>query len=124
MDAEGAARVKKYLDVFFHRKWWIVIPSMLSIAAAPFVFQALPKMYKSSTTILVSRQTFSKDVAESTVTATVAERVANLAVQILSNTFLQTVVEEMGLVPAGSGDLELQSAARRLKSRIVLEHDS
>ena len=123
MDVESAARVKKYLDVFFHRKWWVVIPTVLSIAAAPFVFEALPKMYKASTTVLVSQQTFSRDVAESTVTATVAERVANLAVQILSNTFLQTVVEELQLVPAGAGDLKIQAAARRLKSRISLEHD-
>jgi len=123
VDVEAAVRFKGYLDLFFRRKWWIVIPTVLSFSVSPFVYEALPKMYRASTTILVTPQTFSTRVGETMVTATVAERVANLAVQILSNTYLQTVVEEMDLVSPGADDATRQSAANRLKKRIELEHD-
>lgn len=123
MDTEAAVRFKSYLDLFFRRKWWIVIPTVLCFSVSPFVYQALPKMYRASTTILVTGQTFSTRVGESMVTATVEERVANLAVQILSNTYLQTVVEDVGLVSPGADDAARQSAANGLKNRIELEHD-
>jgi len=123
VDVEAAVRFKGYLDLFFRRKWWILIPTVLSFSASPFVYEALPKWYRASTTILVTPQTFSSRVGETMVTATVAERVANLAVQILSNTYLQTVVEELGLVGPGADAATLQSAANRLSKQVELEHD-
>lgn len=123
MDIEAAAKFKSYLDLFFRRKWWIVIPTLLCLSASPFVYEALPKIYRASTTILVTPQTFSTRVGETMVTATVEERVANLAVQILSNTFLQAVVEDVNLVGPEADEAARQSAANLLKSKVELEHD-
>jgi len=123
VDADSAVRLKKYLDVFFQRKWWIVVPLALSIVGAPFVFDALPKVYRAATTVLVSPQSLSKSLAESTVTGSVEERVSSLAIQILSNTFLERVVGEVGLVSEDASDFQRRAAAGKLKKRIELEHD-
>jgi len=123
VDGESAVRLKKYLDVFFKRKWWIVVPFALSIVCAPFVFDFLPKIYRASTTVLVSPESLSKRVAESTVTGSIEERVASLAIQILSDTFLEQVVDEVGLVPEHASEFDRMAAARSLKKNIELEHD-
>jgi len=123
VDAESAIRLKKYLDVFFQRKWWIVVPLALSVVGAPFVFDSLPKVYRAITTVLVSPQTLSARVAESTVTGSVEERVASLAVQILSDTFLEQVVDEVGLVSQNATAVDRAAAARSLRGNVELEHD-
>ena len=46
-------------------------------------------------------------------TGSVEERVASLAVQILSDTFLEQVVDEVGLVPSDADRIQRASAARR-----------
>ena len=60
MDVESKARVKRYIDVAFRRKWWILAPIVISLALSPVVFSQLPKKYRAVTSVLVATEGLSK----------------------------------------------------------------
>lgn len=118
MTASG--QLKNYLDVAYRRKWWIVVPVVLSAVACYFVLDYLPKTYRASTTILVTPQRMPEDFVRSTVTTRVEDRMSSMSVQILSRSFLEQVAREVGLVPEGAAEPAVEQACSRLKGRVEL----
>ena len=118
MTATG--QFKSYLDIAYRRKWFILIPTVLSAIAAYFVLDYLPKSYRASTTILVTPQRMPVEFAPSTVTTRVEDRMSSMSVQILSRSFLEKVVRETGLVPDGATEPEIERACDGLKSMVDL----
>ena len=48
--------IHTYIDIALRRKWYIIIPLVLSVAVAFGVYKRLPKIYKATTLILVQPQ--------------------------------------------------------------------
>ena len=44
-----SAQFKHYLDVVYRRKWWVIVPVVLSAVSSFFVLKHLPKIYRAST---------------------------------------------------------------------------
>lgn len=116
-------QIKRYVEIAFARKWWIIVPVVLSIGAGVFLLKHLPKIYRASTTILVARQSVPEEFVRTTVTTRVEERMASLRVQILSRTYLEKVVKEFGLVREDATDAELERACEVLGRQVDLSHD-
>lgn len=113
-------RFKLYLDIAYRRKWWIVVPVILSAVASYFALDRLPKTYRASTTILVTPQRMPIEIVRETVTTRVEDRMSSMSVQILSRRFLEQVVRELELVPAEAQDAEIEQACARMKSHVEL----
>ena len=121
--ASGKEHVKLYLDVIYRRKWWILIPPLLSLVVAFGLLERLPKVYRASTTILVIPQRLPESFVQPTVTAQVEERLSSLKVLILSRTYLEKVVRELSLVPEGAPDSSIEEACARISQNIEVLYD-
>ena len=86
-----------YVWVAWARKWFIIVPTIV-IASATFVYSYfLPNRYRSTAVVLVIGQQVPKDMVQSTITDTVAERLRAIQQQILSRTRLERIIDEFGL---------------------------
>lgn len=109
-------QVKQYVDIAWRRKWWVVAPALLGLAASFYLARALPKEYRASTTILTIRQSVPPDIAKSTVTMLPEERMKSLKVQVLSRRYVEKVAREYGLVKPGDDEATVERVCRKLAS--------
>lgn len=116
-------QAKLIVDVVWRRKWWILIPTAAALAAGVFLASTLPKIYRASTTILVMRQSIPEDIVHTTVTTRVEERIRSLKIQVKSRRYLEVVVKELGLAPAGASEGDVERACAKLTSNVDLDWD-
>ncbi len=114
------AQLKTYLDVAWRRKWWVFLPLVASGIAGMFLLRHLPKVYRASTTILVTPQRLPEDYVRSTVTLRVEDRMSSLSVQMLSRSFLETVSHEFGYAAKEASEREIEQSCSALRQRIEL----
>ncbi len=116
------AQVKMIIDIAWRRRWWIIIPPALGLAASVFVAKSMPRVYRASTTILVMRQSIPEDIVRTTVTTRVEERIRSLKIQVKSRRYLEQVVKELAMT-TNLSDKELDAACSRLSSNVDLDWD-
>jgi len=116
-------QAKLVVDVAWRRRWWIVVPVAVGLAASVFLASTLPKIYRASTTILVMRQSIPEDIVHTTVTTRVEERIRSLKIQVKSRRYLEEVVHQLGMAPANASEGDLERACTRLSSKIDLDWD-
>jgi polysaccharide chain length determinant protein (PEP-CTERM system associated) len=116
-------QIKQYLDIAWRRKWWVIAPAVLGLAASVYLATVLPKMYRASTTILVLRQSVPTDLVQSTVTMRIEERMKSLRIQVMSRRYLERVVKELGFATSDASDAELERACEELEASVDLDWD-
>ncbi len=73
-----------YVKIVFRRKWLIIIPAIIGIAGGVIAGNTLPKMYESSTLILVEEGRVINPLIQGlAVSTSVAQRLSMLREQIL-----------------------------------------
>jgi len=115
--------VKEYLDTAYRYRWWVGVPLALSLVSGFALVRLLPETYRASTTILVVRQTMPEDIVRSTVTTGVEDRMASLAVQVLSRKYLEKIVLELDIVPQDASADEIELASKRLHGSVRVNFD-
>jgi uncharacterized protein involved in exopolysaccharide biosynthesis len=104
--------LQDYVEIFWRRKWWLVIPLVLGVMAGYVACFFIPPNYQSSTLILVEPQ----KVPTSYVTpyrpwGWVDDRLRTISQQIMSRTNLSKIIKEYSLykredvAPAKRNDL-------------------
>ena len=83
-----------YLDVLKKRKWVLLVWIVVGLVGAGVAFLVLPKVYRSSTLILVESQKVPTDYIKPMAVDTIEERLIAIQQQILSRTLLQKIIEE------------------------------
>lgn len=83
-----------YLDVLKKRKWIVLVWLVIGLVGAGIAFLLLPKVYRSSTLILVESQKVPTDYIKPMAVDTIEERLIAIQQQILSRTLLQKIIEE------------------------------
>jgi succinoglycan biosynthesis transport protein ExoP len=86
-----------YLELLKRRKWVLLMSLVTGLVAAGLLFVLLPKVYRSSTLILIESQKVPTDYIKPVVVDTIEERLITIQQQILSRTLLQKIIEEFGL---------------------------
>lgn len=118
---DSSTQVKRYADMVWRQKWWIVVPTMLAVAAS---IMTTPKIYHATTTILMTQQSVPENIVHSTVTLRLEERMRSLQVQLLSRAYLERIVKEFKMVPADANDAEVDQSCRKLGARISTDFDT
>jgi polysaccharide chain length determinant protein (PEP-CTERM system associated) len=116
-------QVKIWLDIVWRRKWLIVLPVVIALGAGYWSLKQMPKRYRSSTLILVIGQKVPENFVRPTVTTAMDERMASLSVQILSRSFLESVVKQFGIVEEDAADLQIERACARLARQVQITYD-
>ena len=111
--------ITKYLGIAQRRKYWIIIPFLVSIVAGLAYTLVAPKVYEAQTLILVQSQSVPQDFVRSIVTDTIEDRLRTISQQVTSRTNLEAVIrdhqlsQEMGH-PAGL-DQVVEAVRKRIK---------
>lgn len=105
--------------ILAHRKWWLIIPALLLLAAGTIAAFVLPALYTSSATLLVE----SADVPmDQRVTGgddeIVEERLSKIREQILSRRDLLQMMEQFGLYQDERRDKPLSEVVEKFRKSI------
>lgn len=114
-------RLEDYIAFAWRRKWWILIPFIVISGAGIAVVHKLPKLYRSSTLIMLVPQRVPPEYVRPTVTTTVEERLQSIATQVLSRTNLQMIIDEFNLYPDLSKSRTKEEVIEFMRTNIEIE---
>ncbi|MFZ7124533.1 MAG: XrtA system polysaccharide chain length determinant [Desulfobacterales bacterium] len=107
------------IEILLRRRWWIIVPVILSLVVGIILTIKLPKEYVASTTILVEPQSVPQNFVRSIVTEGIESRIQTISQQILSRTNLERIVTEFNLLRNGQSEpAGMEAAVNGLASRI------
>lgn len=112
-----------FLGIAWRRKFWVLVPLILGVAGSIYMSSALPRVYESSTLILVEGQKVPQSVVQSAVTGTAQDRLSSIKQQVLSRSFLLRIIEKFGLYSKGEPSL-LQKMMGKSDEAIPLSNGS
>lgn len=98
---------RDFFSIIFRRKWLIISMTLLGVCAAGLFLYVTPKIYRSSTLILVENQQVPERYVAAVVAGSATERLTVIKQQVMSRTVLQRVINEFSLAPKDSQSNEV-----------------
>ncbi|MCI0545920.1 MAG: Wzz/FepE/Etk N-terminal domain-containing protein [Candidatus Rokubacteria bacterium] len=89
----------RILGALRRRKWIALVAFLVPFSALMSTIAFLPKIYRSTATVLVERQQVPESFVKATVTSELQTRLDTISQEILSRSRLQGVIERFGLYP-------------------------
>ena len=89
--------IECYMNLAVRRKWWIILPVLLSILAGAVYIKITPKSYEANTLILVQAQKVPTSYVRSTLTESLESRLHTITQQVYSRTNLEKIIEQFDL---------------------------
>ena len=83
--------------ILIKRRWVVLLPFAVGLAAAPLLAPFAPERYRSETLIMVVPQRVPDSYVKPTVTETIEDRLPSITAQILSRSRLERIIQEMDL---------------------------
>src|SRR3990172_2470633 len=90
-------QLEDVIEIIFRRKWFIIIPFLLSIVGTLLALIFTPPVYKSTTLILVEPPKVPEAYVKSTITVDINDRVNTITQQVMSRTRLESIIKEFDL---------------------------
>ena len=112
--------ITRYLDIMAKRKWWIVIPFLLTMLAGLTFVLVAPKVYEAQTLILVQPQGVPEDFVRTIVSATVEDRLRTIIQQVTSRTNLERIIQKHGLFNSPENRMILDQKVVLLREHISI----
>jgi succinoglycan biosynthesis transport protein ExoP len=116
---ERAFHPLDYLSVLSRRKWWLVVPLVVSIVAGALLVMIWPKEYISEAQIGVAAPTLAPELLRGVSSFDREERQRAISQQLVSRQVLERVVREEKLNPAKP----VEDVAGWLRSRVKVDVD-
>ena len=110
--------LSKYLEMALRRKYWIIIPFLVTVLGGWTYVLITPKIYEAQTLILVQPQRVPTDFVRSIVSAGIEERLKTISQQVTSRTNLESIIKEYQLFD--DRDMALEDKVELLRKRIVI----
>jgi succinoglycan biosynthesis transport protein ExoP len=104
-----------YLSAVRRRKWWLVVPIVLSVFVGLALVRFLPKEYRSSTTLGVAAPIVSPNLVNQTTPLDNQERMRALSQQLVSLPILSRVVREERLGSGAPNDARIGKLRRAIE---------
>lgn len=108
------------LEIVWRRRFYIIIPFILVISITLILCFTLPKIYKATTTIIVSPQIISRDYLNSPLSTNPIEYMNVLEEDIKSRTFLEKIIKELGLYREAIETVPMEKIVERMRKSIEL----
>ncbi len=112
--------ISPILGGFYRRKKLIVCVFVVVFLLSAYLAAILPKIYQSSSLILVSPQRVPSSFVTSTITTALGERMQSMIQEILSRTQLEKIVKEFDIYPSGNASI-MEDRVERLRKAIKVE---
>jgi polysaccharide chain length determinant protein (PEP-CTERM system associated) len=113
--------ITKYVDIAQRRKYWIIIPFLVTILGGLVYALSTPRQYEAETLILVQPQSVPESFVQSIVSEAIDERLKTISQQVTSRTNLENVIKEQRLfIGEGRekslyGDEQVELLRKRIK---------
>ena len=109
----------KYIDMALRRKWWIIIPFLLTILAGLTYALNARKVYQAETLILVQPQKVPQNFVRSIVSTSIEDRLRTITQQVTSRTNLEQIIDKYHLYPYK--DMLLDQKVQLLRKNIDIQ---
>ncbi len=96
-DENMAHLLREYADILWRRKLWALIPFIAGILISVYLAYVLPRLYRSTTLILIEDQKVPEEYVKSAVSKEMESRLSTIQQQILSRSLLKQVIDRFGL---------------------------
>ena len=113
-----------YVAIAWRRKFHILIPSVLILAATVATIMLTPPVYRSSGKILIESQQIPEELIRSTVTSFADERIQVIQQRILTGQQLSGIIEKFGLYKDKIDRTSFSEILSDMRQRISIEHVS
>lgn len=114
--------VTKYLDMALRRKWWVLIPFLLTVLAGLAYALITPKIYEAQTLILVQAQKVPQDYVREIVSTNVEDRLRTITQQVTSRTNLEKIIQEFKLYTGpGDSNIILEEKVELFRASIAID---
>ncbi|MGQ9637634.1 MAG: GumC family protein [Thermodesulfobacteriota bacterium] len=124
MEEQKPLGLHDYIEIGLRRKWYIILPLIISIIGAFVVYKQLPKVYRATTLILVQPQRVPETYVRPTITESVVSRLNTISQEILSRTRLEKVIEEFNLYPDLRKSLPMEGIIEVMRRSIEVKVQS
>jgi succinoglycan biosynthesis transport protein ExoP len=95
--------MEDYWAIACRRRWWILLPVLLTWAAVWGISWLLPSTYQSEALILLEQQNIPNQYVVPNVSASIQDRLQTISQQVLSRTRLQATIDRFHLYPDPHG---------------------
>lgn len=109
------------IAILWRRKWQVIIPGSVLLAASVVVALAWPRTYQSKATILIEEPEVSENILSSTTVNRADQRVQVISQQVLSRQNLIKLIEKFRLFPEITDPKQLMQAAVGLRESIQVD---
>jgi polysaccharide chain length determinant protein (PEP-CTERM system associated) len=89
--------LEHYLKLIIRKRWFLILPLCLALAAAIFLSLKIPPVYEATTLVMVEPQRVPANYVQSIVPPDIQSRISTIAEQIKSRTTLENIISEYGL---------------------------
>lgn len=113
--------VRDYVGMAWRQKIWIILPLIGGILIAFLLIMKLPKIYRSTTLILVEAQKVPEEYVKSAVSGTVEGRLSTIQQQIMSRSLLEKIINKFGLYPENSQKVITEEVIGRMRNNIEVK---
>jgi len=94
---EEVKGIRDYLEIFWRRKYWIVIPIIVLMTGVIIFTYSLPSSYKSEGLILIESQEIPQDLIRTTVTSYADQRIEVIKQRLMTTTRVMEIVNKYNL---------------------------
>lgn len=120
---------KKYtpeeiVRIVVRRRWLILVPFALGVAATPHMASVVPERYRSETLIMVVPQRVPDSYVKSTITEAVGDRLRSISDQILSRSRLERIIADLDLYKRERTRQVMEDVVRRMRDDIKVDLDA
>jgi polysaccharide biosynthesis transport protein len=115
---------EEYLAMLNRRKWHLLLPTLVFLAAVGWVVFHMPSMYESTTYLTIRNPVVSEKVAPSLTDARLSERLLSMTQNILSRSSLEPVVRDFDLfAPERAAGIPMEEILVRMRANIAVNYD-
>jgi polysaccharide chain length determinant protein (PEP-CTERM system associated) len=113
--------VQKYLDMAKRRKYWIIIPFLVTTLVGLVYVLRAPKVYQAQTLILVQSQSVPQDFVRSVVSEGIDERLRTISQQVTSRTNLEAIIREYRVADEFAPSMTLDTIVEAVRQKIKID---
>ena len=113
--------ITKYLDMAKRRKYWIILPFLLSVLIGLGYYLKAPRVFEAKTLILVQPQRVPEEFVRSIVSTSVEDRVRTISQQVTSRTNLERIIKQYRLISGNNGFATIDGMVSSVRKRISID---
>ena len=121
---DGRTLIETGLELWRRRKWLLVISFLSVFGLVAGLVQALPDLYRSSTTLIVGQDDVTESLVENNVSTELELRLGIIRQALMSRGQLQDVIEQFNLYEEMRATEPPESVIERLRKDIEIKQEA